>query len=80
LGRMPLYYFDLRYDEEPWSDDQDGLPFDGPAQARAAALTLATAVAREDARFDRRIQVRLRDGNPDPIATVTLSITVEPPV
>ena len=72
---MPLYYFDLRYDEEPWSDDQDG-----PAQARAAALTLATAVAREDARFDRRIQVRLRDGSPDPIATVTLSITVEPPV
>lgn len=75
---MPLYYFDLRYDEEPWSDDQDGLPFDDPAQARAAALALATAVAKEDARFDRRIQVRLRDVNP--IATVTLSITVEPPV
>ncbi len=77
---MPSYYFDLRYDEEPWSQDQEGLPFDDLAQARAAALTLATAVAREDARFGRRIQVRLRDHNPDPIATVTLSITVEPPV
>jgi hypothetical protein len=75
---MPSYHFDLRYDEEPWS--HDSLPFDDPAQARAAALTLATAVAREDARFGRRIQVRLRDHNPDPIATVTLSITVEPPM
>ena len=77
---MPMYYFDLRYDEEPWSDDQDGLPFDSPAQARAAALSLATAVAKEDARFHYRIQVRLRDGSPNTIATVTLSITVEPPV
>jgi hypothetical protein len=48
---MPLSDFDLHPDEELWPDDQDGLPFDDPAQARAAALTLATAVAREDARL-----------------------------
>ena len=79
LGRMRYYYFDLRYDDGPWSDDEDGVPFPDTEQARAAALSLATAITKEEARSHRKIQVRLRDHNSRPITTVTLSVTIEPP-
>ena len=72
---MPRYHFDLRYDDQPWSEDPDGLDLDGPEQARLEALTLAGDIAQEQVRQHWRISVRVRDALPEPLLTVDLTFT-----
>ena len=72
---MPRYHFDLRYDEEPWSDDPEGIDLDGPEQARVEALDLAGSIAKEQVRNHWRISVRVRDSVPEPLLQVELSVT-----
>jgi hypothetical protein len=72
---MPRYHFDLRYDEEPWSEDPEGLDLDGPEQARVEALDLAGSIAKEKVRQHWRISVRVRDSSPEPLLLVELSVT-----
>ena len=72
---MPRYHFDLRYDDEPWSEDPDGIDLDGPEQARLEALALAGDIAREQVPQHWRMSVRVRDGQPEPLLIVDLSVT-----
>jgi hypothetical protein len=74
---MPRYYFDIRYDDEPWSDDQDGVDLVGRTEARAEALDLIAGLAKEQVGLHWRVSVRVRDY--EPFSTVTLSVDVEPP-
>ena len=74
---MPRYFFDIRYDDEPWSDDQDGVNLVGRTEARAEALELIASLAKEQVRLHWQISVRVRDY--EPFSIVTLSVEVVPP-
>jgi hypothetical protein len=76
---MPRYYFDLSYDDEPWSEDPEGVELASKEQARIEAVELAAAVTKEQARSHRKIEVRARDDGPEPIVIVTLSVSLVPP-
>jgi hypothetical protein len=76
---MPRYFFDLSYDDQPWSEDQDGVDLASKEQARIEAVELAAAITKEQARRHRKIEVRARDSGPEPVVTVTLSVSLEPP-
>ena len=51
------------------------MDLDGPEQARLEALTLAGDIAKEQVRQHWRISVRVRDGLPEPLLIVDLSVT-----
>jgi hypothetical protein len=77
---MPRYRFDLRYDDEPWSeDDTKGMNLRSAAEARRDAVRLVADIAKDEALRHRKIVVRVRDGSPEPVVTVILSVELQPP-
>ena len=77
---MPLFKFDLRYDDDPWDpDDTEGTEVESKEQARIDALELAASIAKDQVRKHRLIAVRVRDGSPEPVVTVTLLVDLQPP-
>jgi hypothetical protein len=79
--RMPRFFFDLRYDSEPWSADESGGTICESRQAaRVEAVTLVAEIAKDEASRHRKIAVSVRDrSSPEPLVTVTLSVDLEPP-
>ena len=69
---MPLFHFDVRYNDEPWSDDETGTELDAAGMARAEA-----SLAKEQLRQNNAIAVRIRDGDPEPILILSLSLRAE---
>ncbi len=70
---MPRYYFDIRYDDEPWSHDQDGATLVDQNEARAEAFELVGVLAKEQVRRHGRIAVRVREGEGEPFVEVESS-------
>ena len=78
--RMPRYRFDLRYDDEPWSeDDTEGSDCESAAVARRDAVQLVAEIAKDEVWRHRSIAVRVRDDGPEPVVTVTLLVDMQPP-
>ncbi len=76
---MPRYYFDIRYDDEPWSPNEDGVELVSRHLARAEALDLIGELAKDEVQRHRLIAVGVRDHGSDYFLEVALSITVQPP-
>lgn len=74
---MPLFHFDVRYDREAWSRDDVGADFASIDEARAEALELLAGLARDKLREHETLAVRIRDGQPEPVVTLSLSLSVE---
>ncbi len=72
---MPRYYFDVRYDSEPWRDDPDGMVLGGRTAARATALERLVKATEELLHDHWQIQVRVRDRQAEPLLTFTLSLS-----
>ena len=74
---MPLFHFDVRYSDQPWSDDDQGLEFATVDRARAEARDLIAAIAKESLREHSKLSVRIRDGKPEPVLTLSLSLRID---
>jgi hypothetical protein len=70
---MPRYFFDVRYDDEPWSHDQDGVTLVDQNEARAEARELVGALTKEQVRSHWRIAIRVREGEGEPFVEVESS-------
>jgi hypothetical protein len=73
--RMPRYFFDLRYDEQPWSEDDQGDELDSPEAAHVEAVALAAELAKDRLRKHRQIAVRVRNDESEPLLFLTVSLT-----
>jgi hypothetical protein len=58
---MLKFYFDLRYDDEPWSDDETGNDFAGVEEARLEAIELMAEITKDKLREYWRIAIRARN-------------------
>ncbi len=76
---MARFYFDIRYDDEPWSPDEDGMELISRQLARAEALDLIGELAKDEVQQHQLIAVGVRDHGSDHFLEVVLSITVQPP-
>ena len=74
---MPLYRFDAKVNDQPWSDDQSGLELASLEQARRAALTLGGEVTKEHIQDLHEVCVRVRDDGPVPLIVVRIAVTVQ---
>jgi hypothetical protein len=74
---MPLFHFDVQYDDESWSDDQEGTELADAEAARREALDLIAEMAKEKLREHQQLSVRIRDGDPEPVLILTLGLRAE---
>ncbi len=74
---MPRYYFDLRYDGDPWSNDPDGIELPGHEKARSEAVALMAGIVKDHLRHYQQIAIRVRDEQPTPVLALVLSMSVE---
>jgi hypothetical protein len=74
---MPLFHFDVRFDRADWSDDDEGVELRDTAEARDQAFDLARGLAKEHIDGNREITIRVRDGHPEPVVTLRLSLSVD---
>ena len=70
------FWFDVRYDDDAWSEDDEGTELRDPEEARRSALDLALSLAKADAPI-HELTVRVRDGEPAPVLLVRLLTEVE---
>ena len=74
---MPLFHFDVRFDLADWSEDDEGTELRNAAEARDQAFDLARGLAKEHIDGNREISIRVRDGSPEPVVTLRLSLSVD---
>jgi hypothetical protein len=74
---VPLYRFDAKVNDQPWSDDQAGFELASVEQARRRALTLAGEVTKEYILDLHEACVRVRDEGSVPLIVVRISVKVE---
>src|SRR3954451_24953304 len=74
LSAMPLFHFDVRYDDRPWSEDATGSELDGVAEARKEAFELARELAKDQLGRTREITTQFKDGTPEPIMSLRVSL------
>jgi hypothetical protein len=74
---VPLYRFDLKVNDQPWSDDQAGLELASVEQARRTALTLAGEVTKEQILDLHEVCVRVRDEGAVPLIVVRIAVKIE---
>jgi hypothetical protein len=74
---MALFHFDVRYDDRAWSEDDTGSELDGLEEARKEAFELARELAKDQLDGTREITIRVRDGKPEPIMSLRVSLRVE---
>ena len=74
---MPRYYFDLRYDGDPWSNDPDGIDLAGVDEARSEAVALMAGIVRDKLREYWQIAIRVRDDQPTPVLALSLSMKAD---
>ncbi len=60
---MARFYFDIRFDDEPWSPDEDGVELVSRQLARAEALDLIGELAKDEVQQHQLIAAR---GVPSP--------------
>jgi hypothetical protein len=74
---MPRFYFDVQYDSEPWSPDSDCADLASKEEARAEAVALMAGLVKDCLRRYWQIAVRVRDDQPTPVLTLTLSMDAD---
>lgn len=74
---MARFHFDVRYNQEPWSNDPDGIDLNDAAEARSQAFALAEGIAREHVAGSHEIVVRVRDSESEPLLTLRASVTIQ---
>jgi hypothetical protein len=74
---MSLFYFDVKINDQPWSEEQDGRELPGADEARRSALELIRRQAKGGLPNASRIWIRVRDGSPEPLMNVSFSLAVE---
>ncbi len=72
---MPRFYFDVRLDDQPWSEDEVGNRFDGSERAKREAIAFLAEAAKDYLHQHDRIEVRVRDSQPEPVLILALSLT-----
>ena len=72
---MLRFLFDVRRDDGPWSDDDEGTELPSADEAGREAISLAYALALGDPPA-RYISIRVRNHHPEPLLTVRLSVEV----
>ncbi len=77
LCAMPRFYFDIRYDGEPWSEDPDGTDLSGIEEARREAVALMAGIVKDHLRDYWQIAIRVRDEQPTPVLALALSMGAE---
>jgi hypothetical protein len=73
---MARYHFDISRDGADWSDDDEGTDIPATELARDAAVELALEMAKVPQR-PSEIAVRVRDGEPEPVLIVRVSVEVQ---
>jgi hypothetical protein len=74
---MSKFFFDLRYDDEPWFDDTEGSELALLEEARSEAVGLMAEITKDSLRKYWKISIRLRDHERTPLLTLTLSMRAE---
>jgi hypothetical protein len=74
---MPKFFFDLRYDDEPWFDDTEGSELASLEEARSEAVELMAETTKDKLRSYWKISIRLRDDQRTPLLTLILSMRAE---
>ncbi len=74
---MSRFYFDIRYDGDPWSNDPDGIELPSLDEARSEAVALMAGIVKDQLRHYQQIAIRVRDEQPTPVLALGLSMSVE---
>lgn len=74
---MPKFHFDVRYDGDPWSEDPDGTELPDANEARNEAVSLMAELVLDNLRKYHELAVRVRDGQPTPLLTLTLAMDAQ---
>ena len=74
---MPQFHFDVRYDDEAWSEDEEEIDFASLDEARSEAIELIAGLTANKLREYRTLMIRVRTDQRTPLLTLTLSLTPE---
>ena len=74
---MPQFHFDVRYDDEAWSEDEEEFDFASLEEARSEAIELMAGLAANKLREYRTLMIRVRNDQRTPLLTLTLSLIPE---
>ena len=74
---MPKFHFDVRYDDEAWSEDEEEIDFASLEEARSEAIELMAGLTADNLREYRRLMIRVRNDQRAPLLTLTLSMKAE---
>ncbi len=73
---MPKFHFDVRYDDEAWSEDEEEIDF-ASLEARSEAIELMAGLTADKLREEWRLMIRVRNDQHTPLLTLTLSLKAE---
>ena len=71
------YLFDIRFDDQPWSEDDTEDDFDSAERAREEAVALMAEIVADRLRTYWQISVRVRHHEPEPLLILSLSMTAQ---
>ncbi len=74
---MPKFHFDVRYDNEAWSEDEEENNFPSLEEARSEAIELMAGLTASKLREYRTLMIRVRNDERTPLLTLTLSLKAE---
>jgi hypothetical protein len=74
---MPKFHFDVRYDDEAWSEDEEEIYYDSLEEARSEAIELMAGLTADTLRDYWKLMVRVRNDQRTPLLTLTLSLDAE---
>ncbi len=74
---MPKFHFDVRYDDEAWSEDEEENDFASLEEARSEAIELMAGLTANRLREYWRLMIRVRNDQRTPLLTLTLSLKAE---
>lgn len=74
---MPLFQFDVSFNNRDWSEDYAGYELKDAKEARSEAFDLMLGVMQERLLSFTQISVRVRDGEPEPVSTLRLSLQIK---
>ncbi len=71
---MPKFHFDVRYDDEAWSEDEEEIDYDTLEEARSEAIELMAGLTTDTLRDYWKLMIRVRNDQRTPLLTLTLSL------
>ena len=74
---MPKFHFDVRYDDEAWSEDEEEIDYDSLEEARSEAIELMAGLTADTLRDYCKLMIRVRNDQRTPLLTLTLSSDAE---